>query len=146
VAISLVAIASGFGMLYAMTTGKRLSALTGLFLATTALTRLTGSGFPFEKFLPSHAIGIISLLLLAAAGYALYARKLVGTWRLIYVMTAVMSLYLNVFVLVVQSFLKIPVLKPLAPHQTEPPFAISQLVVLAAFIALGTLAAKRFRV
>ena len=146
VAISLVAIAAGLVVLYGLLTAKRLEAWTALFLLTTVLTSATGFGFPFEKLLPSHVIGAISLVLLAVAIFARYARRLAGSWRWIYVVTAVVSLYFNVFVLVVQAFLKVPALKPLAPNQSEPPFLIAQLVVLAAFIVLGSLAVVRFRV
>jgi hypothetical protein len=107
---------------------------------------VTGFLFPFEHFLPSHAIGIISLVALALAILARYALHLGGAWRSIYVVFAVLALYLNVFVGVVQTFLKVPPVHALAPTQKEPPFLIAQLAVLAMFIILGIFAVKRFRV
>jgi hypothetical protein len=143
VVISLVGIASGLVVLLGLLAGKRFSASTAVFLATTAATSLTGYGFPFEHLLPSHIVGAISLVVLALAIYARYARHLAGAWRTVYVMGAIIALYLNVFVLVVQSFMKVPVLHDLAPTQSEPPFAIAQLAVLVLFIVLGTLAVRR---
>lgn len=106
-------------------------------------TSLTGYGFPVEHVLPSHIVGAISIVVLALAIYARYARRLEGNWRATYVIGAVIALYLNVFVLVVQSFLRVPALKALAPTQSEPPFAVTQLIVLMLFCVLGFLAAKR---
>lgn len=145
VVISLVGILSGLVVLYGLLTGKRMDGLTALFLITTALTSLTGFGFPVEHLLPSHIVGIISLVVLAIAVVARYGLHMTGAWRRIYVVTAVLALYLNVFVLVVQSFLKVPALHSLAPTQTEPPFLVAQLLVMAIFIVLGTLAFRRFR-
>jgi hypothetical protein len=145
VAVSLVAIAAGFVVIYGMLTARRMDGPTAFFLATTVLTSLTGFLFPVERFLPSHAIGIVSLVILAAAIYARYARRMAGLWRGVYVVGAVAAQYLNFFVLVVQSFLKVPALKELAPTQTEPPFALAQLAALAAFVVLGVLAVLRFR-
>ena len=116
-----------------------------MFLASTLATSLTGFGFPFERLLPSHIVGAISLVVLAAAIYSRYVRLMEGRWRSIYVVTAVVALYLNVFVLVVQLFLKVPALNALAPTQSEPPFAIAQTIVLLIFAALGVAAVKRFR-
>jgi hypothetical protein len=107
------------------------------FLVTTVLTSVTGFLFPFEKLLPSHVVGTLSLIALAAAIMALYVFHLRGRWRRVYVVCAVLSLYLNVFVLVVQSFLKIPTLHELAPTGTEAPFVAAQLVTLAVFSLLG---------
>jgi uncharacterized membrane protein SirB2 len=145
VVIGLVGIASGLVVLLGLLAGKRYSASTAVFLATTAATSLTGYGFPFEHLLPSHIVGAISLVVLALAIYARYARHLAGAWRTVYVMGAIIALYLNVFVLVVQSFMKVPVLHDLAPTQSEPPFAVAQLAVLVLFIVLGTLAVRRSR-
>ena len=145
VAISLLAIMSGFVVLFGMIAGKRLEARTKFFLATTVLTSVTGFFFPVQHFMPSHAVGIISLVVLTLAIYARYGRKLASGWRKTYVITAVIALYLNVFVLIVQSFMKIPTLKQLAPTQTEPPFKLTQLVVLVLFVILGILAAIKFR-
>jgi len=145
VIISLVGIGSGLVVLYGLLNGKGLAGWTGLFLATTVATSVTGFGFPVAEFLPSHGVGIISLVALAIAILALYAKHLAGGWRRTYVITAVLALYLNCFVAVVQSFEKIEPLRALAPTQSEPPFAIAQLAVLALFVGLGILAAKRFR-
>lgn len=145
VVISLVGIFSGFVVLFGLLTDKRLDGWTALFLVTTVLTSVTGFFFPVHHFMPSHAVGIISLLALALAIYARYKRDLTGAWRKTYVITAVAALYFNVFVAVVQSFLKIPALKELAPTQTELPFKLTQLVVLILFLFLGVLAVLRFR-
>ena len=145
VLLSLVGIGSGFVVLYGLLVGKRLDGWTALFLATTVATSATGFGFPFDHLLPSHLVGCISLAVLAVAVYALYGRHLAGAWRRIYVITAVIALYLNVFVLVVQAFRRVPALHALAPTQTEMPFLPMQFLVLDMFITLGVLAAIRFR-
>ena len=145
VVLSLVGIGSGLVVLFGLLAGKRLTGWTGLFLATTVATSVTGFGFPFDHFLPSHGVGILSLVVLAIAILALYSFHLAGAWRRIYVICAVIALYLNVFVLVVQAFEKVPGLRALAPTQSESPFAIAQLLVLALFVALGIAAAKKFR-
>jgi len=145
VAISLIGIASGLVVLYGLLSGKPLAGWTALFLLTTVLTSLTGFPLPPFGFDPPRAIGIILLVLLAAAVVALYVFHLAGAWRWIYIVTAVASLYLNVFVAVVQSFQKLSFLQPLAPTQSEPPFVVAQVIVLIAFIALGALAIVRFR-
>jgi hypothetical protein len=144
VAISLLAIASGFVVLFGLIARKRLNAWTAFFLVTTIATSVTGFGFPIHGVTPGIVIGVISLVLLAVALYARYGRDLAGAWRLVFVITAVIAFYLNFFVLIVQSFQKMPALKSLAPTQSEPPFAIAQLIALVAFIAMGFLAAKRF--
>ena len=144
-AISLIGILSGLVVVYGMLGGKRLDGWTALFLTTTVLTSVTGYLFPFEHLLPSHIVGGISLVVLAVALLARYSFHLAGGWRRTYVLTAVMALYLNVFVLVVQSFLKVPALHALAPAGKEPPFAVAQLIVLALFIWLAIAAVKRFR-
>ncbi len=146
VLISLAGIGSGFIVVYGLLTGKRLDGWTAIFLTTTVLTSLTGFLFPVEHLLPSHIVGSISLVVLAVAILARYALHLSHAWRWIYVVCAVLALYLNSFVAVVQSFLKIPALKALAPTQKEPPFLIAQLIVMALFIALGTLGVKKFHV
>jgi hypothetical protein len=145
VAISLAAIASGFIVLFGLIASKRLDGWTAFFLATTIATSVTGFGFPITHVTPGIVLGVISLFVLAVAVYARYARRLVGTWRLVYVVTAVIALYLNVLVLIVQSFQKVPALQALAPTQSEPPFAVAQLGALVAFLVLGVVAAKRFR-
>jgi hypothetical protein len=144
VALSLVGIIAGFVVLFALISVKQSPGWTGAFLATTAATSITGFLFPFHKFLPSHAVGIVSLLVLVVTIPALYVFHLAGRWRRTYVIGAVVALYLNVFVLIAQLFMKIPALKTLAPTQTEPPFLVTQVVVMLIFIVLGFLAAKRF--
>jgi uncharacterized membrane protein YdcZ (DUF606 family) len=145
VLISLAGIASGLVVVGGLLTNRRLDQWTAVFLATTAATSLSGFGFPVEHVLPSHIVGSISLVVLAVAIAARYKYQLSGASRWIYAVGAVMALYLNVFVLVIQSFLKISALKALAPTQTEPPFAVAQLIVLAVFIGLGVSAVKKFQ-
>ncbi len=145
VAISLVAILSGLVVVYGLLNAKRLDGWTALFLVTTVATSVTGFFFPFKGITPGDVVGIISLVVLAIAIYARYSRQLVGGWRRTYVITAVIALYLNVFVLIVQLFEKVPALHALAPTQNEAPFKVSQLVVLVVFIAVAIAAAKRFR-
>ena len=144
VVLSLIGIVSGLLMLFAMLGGRYAAGMVGLFLATTVATSVTGFLFPFTNFLPSHAVGIISLVFLAASLLALYGRRLAGIWRPVYVIGAVVALYLNVFVGVVQAFQKVPFLHELAPTQSEPPFAVAQTVVLVLFVLAGVLAVRRF--
>jgi hypothetical protein len=144
VIVSLIGIVSGIVVLVGMLSAQRMAGLTAVFLATTVLTSVTGFFLPAEHLLPSHVVGIISLVVLAIALVALYLRHLAGAWRWIYVVTAVIALYFNCFVGVAQAFQKIAALHALAPTQSEPPFMIAQLIVLAIFIVLGFLAVKRF--
>jgi hypothetical protein len=144
VIISLIGIASGLIVLFGMFSSKRLDRITALFLATTALTSLTGFGFPFEHVTPGIILGILSLLVLAISIPARYSFHMADKWRAIYVITAVIALYFNCFVLIAQSFLKIPALHALAPKGNEPPFAIAQGILLVLFIVAGTLAVKKF--
>ena len=143
--ISLAAIFTGLIVLFGMLAGKRLDGWTKWFLVTAVATTVTGFFFPFHGFTPAIALGIISLPVLALAIYARYSRDLAGHWRWIYVVSAVTTLYFNVFVAIVQSFEKIPALKAMAPTQTEPPFKLTQLVALALFVLLAIIAAIRFR-
>lgn len=142
--LSLIGIAAGLIALFGMLGGKLLKGWTWLFLFTTVLTSVTGYGFPVSGVMPSHIVGAISLLVLAIALYALYGKRLSGAWRWIYVVTAVMALYLNSFVGVVQAFLKVPALHALALTQTEPPFQIAQLATLLFFLVCGFLAIRKF--
>jgi hypothetical protein len=146
VVISLIGIVSGAVAVAGLLSGKRLDTTTAVFLSTTVLTSLTGYGFPFDHLLPSHIVGAISLVVLAVAIYARYARRLAGGWRAAYVVSAVAALYFNCFVLVVQAFRRVPALNALAPTQSEPPFAVVQLVGLVLFLALGFAALRRFRI
>lgn len=144
VSISLLGILTGLVVVAGMFRAKPLPAWTALFLITTILTSATGFLFPVAGIDPPKVVGTISLVVLAVALFALYGKHLSGSWRWIYVVTAVTALYFNVFVLVVQAFQKIVFLKALAPRQNEPPFAIAQVLVLVVFIALGWLAVKKF--
>ena len=145
VLISLAGIASGFVVIYGFLTGRRLDRWTAIFLATTVLTSLTGFLFPIERLTPGIVIGIVSLLVLAVAIFARYRAHLAGRSRAAYVVSAVIALYLNVVVLIVQSFQKVPTLKALAPTQSEPPFMVTQVIVLGIFILIAVLGLKRFR-
>jgi hypothetical protein len=147
VIISLIAIVSGIVVMFGLLGSRRMPAMTAIFLLFTILTSATGFLFPFEKLLPSHMIGILSLVLLATACIALYGMTLSGPWRWIYVVTAMISLYLNVFVLVIQAFLKVPPLHALAPSvpPSEPPFAAIQGIVLVFFVVVIIGAVRRFR-
>jgi len=145
VIISLIAIAAGFITVFGMLTGNRMASWTAIFLVMTVLTSVTGFGFPFDHVLPSHIVGAISLVVLAVALFAVYSKHLSGVWRWIYVVSAIIALWFNVFVLIVQSFMKIAALKALAPTQSEPPFQIAQGAALALFVVLAILAVRQFR-
>jgi hypothetical protein len=145
VVISLIAILAGFVVAFGLLTAKRFNGWTALFLLMTLLTSVTGFFFPFHGFTPAIGVGIISLVVLAIGIFARYVRKLNAAWRWIYLVTAMLALYLNVFVLIVQLFQKVPALKALAPTQTEPPFLAAQLGALVILIVLTVLAAIRFR-
>jgi hypothetical protein len=150
VVISLIGIAAGLVVMFGLLGSNRMSGLTALFLITTILTSATGYLIPplvSDKLLPSHIIGGLSLVLLAIACFALYVQKLSGAWRWVYVLTAMLALYFNVFVLVIQSFLKVPALHALAPSvpPSEPPFAIVQGIVLVFFAIVIIGAIRRFR-
>jgi hypothetical protein len=145
VIISLIAIITGFVVIAGMAAGKRLDDWTAVFLATTALTSLTGFGFPFEKILPSHIFGVISLVALLIAILARYAFGLQGHWRAAFVLTALIAQWLNVFVLIAQLFNKVQVLQPLAPTQSEPPFLVAQAVLLVLFVFMGIAVLRHFR-
>ncbi len=144
VVLSLIGIAAGFVVLFGMLGSKKLPRWTALFLATTVLTSVTGFLFPFDRVLPSHIFGVLSLVVLAVALFALYGRRLAGSWRWIYVAGAAFALYLNSFVAVFQAFLKVPAVHALAPTQAEPPFAIAQGALLLFFIVLTFLAIRKF--
>jgi hypothetical protein len=147
VIISLIAIVTGLIVMFGLLGSKRMPGLTAIFLLFTILTSATGFLFPFTQLLPSHMVGILSLVLLAIACIALYGMRLAGIWRPIYVVTAMISLYLNVFVLVIQSFLKVPALHALAPSvpPAGPVFAVVQGIVLVFFVVVIVGAWRRFR-
>ena len=144
VVLSLIGIVSGIIVVFGMLGANRLPGLTAVFLATTVLTSATGFLFPFTSFGPPQVIGALSLVVLAVAIYALYIGRLAGFWRWLYVIGAMLALYLNCFVAVVQAFQKLPFLQPLAPTQSEPPVVVAQVVVMAIFIALGIGAVRKF--
>ena len=143
--ISLVAIFTGFVVLFGFLSGKRLDGWTKWFFIAAVATTVTGFFFPFHGFTPAIGLGLISLPVLALTIYARYPKNLAGAWRWIYVVGAVLALYFNVFVGVVQSFEKIPALHAMAPTQTEQPFKLTQLIVLSLFVVLAIVAAIRFR-
>ena len=145
VILSLLGIFAGLVVAGGLVSGNRLDGWTGLFLVTTVLTNVTGFGFPFTRLLASHNVGILSLLILPIVIAARYWKHLDGRWRAVYVVGAVFTLYLNAFVLVVQLFRRVPALIVSAPKQTEPPFVVTQLVVLLLFVWLGWAALRGFR-
>ena len=146
VVISVLGIIAGLVVVGGLIAGARLDGWTALFLTTTILTSVTGFGFPFTRVLPPHVVGVLSLVVLAICLAARYWRQLAGGWRATYVIAAVTALYLNVFVLIVQLFVKTPPLAQLAPTQEEPPFVVTQALVLALFVWLGRAAVRGFRV
>ena len=145
VILSLIGIGAGLVVMLGFLSGKPLGSANALFLWTTILTSVTGYFFPFHGFKPSYVVGAISLLFLALAVVALRAGQLAGAWRKTYVISAMIGLYLNVFVLIAQLFMKVPALKALAPTGTEPAFKFTQLTVLVIFFILTILSAVRFR-
>lgn len=145
VVLSLVGIAAGVLVVIGMWKSERMPYTTALFLSTTILTSVTGFFFPFVKVGPPHIFGVISLVVLAFTLLALYRYRLAGRWRATYVVTAIIALYLNSFVGVVQAFLKIPALHALAPQGNEPPFGIAQGLMLLLFVLAGVVAVRRFR-
>ncbi len=146
VAISLIAILAGFVVLFGLLTANRLDGWTKWFLIMTAATLITGFFFRFHGFTPAFRLGIIATIVLAITLFARYPKHLAGPWRWVYVIGAVVSLYLNVFVGIVQSFQKFPALHVLAPNQTEPPFVFTQLGALLIFVALIVAGIIRFRI
>ncbi len=145
VILSLIGIASGLIVLAGLLRGRLLTMWNGLFLITTVLTSVTGFGFPYTKVTPGIILGILSLIFLAIAIFALYGRRLNGFWRRTYVLTAMIALYFHVFVLVAQVFEHVPAFHAVAPTQTEGPFKIAQLLLLVVFAVLIGAAARRFR-
>jgi len=145
VVLSLIGIVAGFVAMAGLLASQRRDGWTAIFLAATVAPSVTGFLFPVSKLLPSHIVGIVSLVILAVALYALYGRHLSGVWRPVYVVTAMIALYLNVFVLIIQSFLKIAPLNALAPTQSELPFVIAQGAALLFFVIVTIVAAMRFR-
>jgi len=145
VLLSVIGLFAGVAIVAAMLADKQSELGTAVFLCATVLTSVTGFFFHSARIGPPHIVGVLSLIVLALACTALYAFHLKGIWRLVYVVSALLALYFNAFVAVVQAFAKIAALKALAPAGSEPPFLVAQLAVLAAFIALGIVATRRFR-
>jgi hypothetical protein len=145
VILSLIGIASGFVVLFGLFSGRLFCTSNGLFLITTVLTSVTGFAFPNTKVTPGIILGVLSLIVLAIAIFALHGRHLSGVWRRTYAITAMIALYFNVFVLVAQLFEHVPAIHALAPTQTEAPFKIAQLLLLVVFAVLIGAAAKKFR-
>jgi hypothetical protein len=145
VIISLIGIVSGLIVLGGLLSGRLLTPWNGLFLITTVLISVTGFGFPNTKVTPGIILGVLSLIVLAIAIFALYGRHLQGSWRRTYVITAMIALYFNVFVLVAQLFEHVPAIHALAPTQTEAPFKIAQLLLLVVFAVMIGAAAKKSR-
>jgi hypothetical protein len=145
VVLSLVGIIAGLVVVGGLMAGVRFDAWTGVYFVTTVLTNVTGFGFPFAILLPSHIVGGISLLVLVVAIAARYWKHLTGAWRGVFVVSTVLALYLNVFVLVAQLFQKVPALIALAPTQKAPAFVVTHLIVLALFVVLGMAAVRGFR-
>jgi len=142
--ISLIAIFTGIAVLFGMLAGKRLDGWTKWFLITAIATTITGFFFPFHGFTPAIGLGIISLPFLALTIFARYSKHLTGAWRWIYVIGALICLYFNLFVLVVQLFEKVPALHTMAPTQTESPFKLTQVCVLVVSAVLAIIAVVRF--
>jgi len=145
VVLSLVGIVSGSVAVAGLMAARRLDGWTAVFLVSTALTSATGFFFPFHKLMPSHVLGVVSLIVLGLATVAMYALRLAASWRRTYVISVVIALYLNVFVLVAQLFQKVRALKEIAPKESEPTFLVTQLFVLLTFVVLGIFATMRFR-
>jgi hypothetical protein len=145
VALSLAGILSGLVVAFGMLNSKRLDCWTAIFLFTTVATSVTGFLFPFHRLMPSHVVGLISLVALSVTIFARYGRHLAGPWRRVYAAGAVFSLYLNFFVLIAQAFAKVPALKSTTPTQSEPPFLVAQGAALVIFLVLGIAATVRFR-
>ncbi|HEY6852048.1 MAG TPA: hypothetical protein VI320_38295 [Terracidiphilus sp.] len=144
VLISLIGIAAGLLALFGLLAGKLYRLMSSLFLITTVLTSVTGFLFPFHGMTPGIILGILSMIVLLLAIWALYIGKLEGAWRGTYVVTSSLALWFNFFVLIAQSFAKIPALRAIAPSQASPAFGITQAVVLIVFLWLTVRAFKRF--
>jgi hypothetical protein len=144
VVLSVVGIVAGLVLVGAMSAGRRPDGWAGLFLVTTFLTNLSGFGFPFTRLLPSHVISAVSVILIPIVAFALYSKKAAGPWRRVFTIGSVVALYLNVFVLIAQLFAKVPAMVALAPTQSEWPFAVTQVLVLAMFVSIGRSASRGY--
>lgn len=144
VLLSLAAIGSGFVVMLGFLAGKRFDGWTLIYILSSMATSVTGFFFPFDRLLPSHILGLLSLLVLVIVIWARYWFYLEGPWRRIYILGTALALYLNVFAAILQAFRKVPALKAMAPRLTETPFVVAQLVNLALFLVLAIVATKRF--
>src|SRR5687768_6579305 len=142
--IALTGILFGFVAMAGMRRGRMSHGVAVIFLSTTTATSVTGFFFPFVQFLPAHGVGIVSLIVLLVALFALFRKQLTGKWRTRYALAALTAQYLNLFVLVAQAFRRVPALNALAPTQTEPPFAIAEVIVLVVFAAVSVKAVREF--
>jgi magnesium-transporting ATPase (P-type) len=142
--LSIVALVAGIIVVMGLLASKSSNGWTAVYLVTAVATSATGFGFASPSFMPSHWVGVISLVVLLAAILARYVFHFAGSWRLIYAVSMVLSVYFLVFVAIAQAFLKVPALRAMAPTQSEPPFAIAQGVCLVIFIALAIAAARKF--
>jgi len=145
VLLSLAGIGSGFIVVFGLLSRRNLNGWTAIFLSTTILTSVTGFLFPLHGVTPGIILGVLSLIVLAATIAARYAFHLSGAWRSTYVISAIIALYFNCFVAIVQSFEKVPALHELAPNGKEPPFLAAQLLLLVLFVVLGVLSVKKFK-
>lgn len=146
VLVSLVAIVAGIPVVHGFLRSQIYPGWTRIYIVTTALTLITSFLFPFNGFTPAIGVGIICVLIFIPVLYAKYRSSLTGIWRFVYVVGSVALLYFNCFVLIVQSFLKVPALHALAPQGSEPPFLVAQVVLLVAAIAFGAFSVRRFQV
>jgi len=144
--LSLIAIATGIRVVYGFLNNQTYPGWTTTYIVTTTLTLITSFLFPFHGFTPAIGVGILCILILIPTLYAKYRTSLTGIWRVVYVAGSAVLFYFNCFVLIAQSFQKISFLHALAPTGSEPPFAISQAVLLIGAIILGVMAVRRFRV
>lgn len=142
--LSLVGIGAGVFLIFGLLTSRRLSIITSLFLVTTLFTSVTGFLFPFKGITPGIILGILSVIALVVAIAALYVKHLVGMWRSIYVLSVCVAFYFNFFVLIAQTFAKVPAIKAAAPTMESPAFGIAQLAVLIIFILITVRAVKKF--
>lgn len=145
VLISVIGIVAGLVAVGGFIAGVRLGGWIALFLLTTVLTSASGYGFAFTTLLPSHIVGAISLVVLAIALIAFYGKRLAGGWRATFVITSVVALYLNTFVLMAQLLQKVPAIATIAPGPNAPAFAATQGFVLVLFIVIGWLGVRGFR-
>jgi len=144
VAASLLGLVAGFSVLFGLIVSRQVDQWMARFLWATLVTTLTGFLFPVHQLLPSHVVGLIEVVVLSLAFLARQKLDLSGRWRRQFVIAVTVALYFNTFVAIIQCFKHIPWLQTLAPTQSEPPFLVTQSIVLLLFIALGITATRRF--